>query len=412
MKVLVFTTVFPNPAQPTQGLFVFERIRHLAEIAELRVVAPIGWRVRVATRVPARASTGGLDVAHPTFMYVPGLFKVLDGVLLFCSSVRTLAKIRREFAFELIDAHFTYPDGFAAVLLGRWFGCPVTITERGTVTQLSPYRLRRAAMSWAFRHATRVITVAQPLAQRALALGAPPARLAVIPNGVSAEAYAPRDRDEARRQLGVPLSGRLLVSVGRLIPSKGFERIIRVLPELVRDEPELRLAIVGGNPSGEKGNIAELRRVVATLGLTERVQFTGEQPPAMVATWLNAADVFVLASDMEGCPNVVWEALACGRPVVATRVGEVERMVPSFGGVLFDDPDDGEALRACVRGALNTKWDTDAIRAYAAAHTWTDVAQRVMEQWRLACDANRAAGQRQGAARLEPMLTNFQKKAE
>ena len=398
MKVLVFTTVFPNPAQPTQGLFVFERIRHLAQGADVRVVAPVGWRVRAKTRVPARSSTGGLDVFHPTFFYVPGLFKVLDGLLLFWSSVRTLTKVRREFPFELIDAHFTYPDGFAAVLLARWFGCPVTITERGTVTQLSPYRLRRAAMSWAFRHATRVIAVAQPLAERALALGSLPDRTAVIPNGVNTAVYSAGDRDEARRQLGVMTSAKLIVSVGRLIPSKGFDRVIRVLPDLLRDSPQLELVIIGGNPAGEKGNIAQLKRAVDDLGLARHVTFTGEQLPMKVAVWLNAADVFVLASDMEGCPNVVWEALACGRPVVATRVGEIERMVPPYGGLLIDDPDDSEALSACLRKALNARWDAAAIQAFAASHTWSNVAERVMEQWRLAFEQNGVSGVAQRGA--------------
>jgi len=250
------------------------------------------------------------------------------------------------------------------------------------------------------------------LAQRALALGASPARLAVIPNGVSAEAYAPRDRQEARRQLGLPSSGKLIVSVGRLIPSKGFDRIIRVLPNLLRDTPELHLTIVGGNPVGEKGNITALKRITASLGLSDRVTFTGEQSPEIVATWLNAADLFVLASDMEGCPNVDWEALACGRPVVATRVGEIERMVPTFGGLLFDDPDDSAALQACVHEALNTKWDTDAIRTYAAAHSWTDVAQRVMEQWRLACNDHTAAGHMHDPMHLEPRLTDYRREPE
>jgi len=131
MRVLVFSTVFPNGAQPTHGLFVFERVRHLAAHAELRVVAPVSWRVRARARVPAQDSAGSLEVAHPTFVYIPGLLKVLDGLLLFLSSLRTVARIRRDFDFDLIDAHFAFPDGFAAVLLGWWFDRPVTITLRG-----------------------------------------------------------------------------------------------------------------------------------------------------------------------------------------------------------------------------------------------------------------------------------------
>jgi glycosyltransferase involved in cell wall biosynthesis len=381
MKVLVFTTVFPNSAQPTQGSFVFERIRHLAELAEVRVVAPVNWRVRLRAHVPRRHSTDGIDVSHPTFWYIPGIFKVLDGVLLFCSALLTLRRVRREFPFELIDAHFVFPDGFAAVLLARWFDCPVVITERGTATPLSKYKLRSKAMGWAFRNATRVVAVARHLGELAIALGARRDRVSVIPNGVNSESFAPVDRREARRQLHLPDDRRLIVSVGRLIPSKGFGRVIRALPALRREIPTLLFSVVGGDPSGEKGNAAELQRLVRQLGVGEHVIFAGELPRESVALWLSAADLFVLASDMEGCPNVVWEALACGRPVVATKVGEVERMVPDFGGVLFDDPDDAAALDLALREALEKTWDEEAIRAYAAAHTWSDVAARVFEEW-------------------------------
>ena len=131
------------------------------------------------------------------------------------------------------------------------------------------------------------------------------------------------------------------------------------------------------------------------LGLARHVVFTGARPPEEVALWLNAADVFVLASDYEGCPNVVWEALACGRPVVATKVGEIERMVPPFGGILFDHADDGEALLQCLVDALHRDWDQEQIRAYAERHTWDRVASRLLRQWHM------AVGKPQASTRAE-----------
>jgi glycosyltransferase involved in cell wall biosynthesis len=233
----------------------------------------------------------------------------------------------------------------------------------------------------------------------------------VIPNGVSADTFAPIERGEARRLLGLHPTDRLIVSVGHLSPRKGFHRVIAIMPELIKSMPDLRFAIVGG-AGAERNNAAELRAQVRDRGLSDRVVFAGAQPPAMVARWLSAADVFVLASDFEGCPNVVWEALASGRPVVATRVGEVDRMVPSFAGVLFDRADDAEALRASLLQAFETAWDASAIRAYAALHTWSDVADQVLAEWRKALDATDSTAAPRPDVGLKPARTDYQNEVE
>jgi glycosyltransferase involved in cell wall biosynthesis len=383
MKVLVFTTVFPNPAQPTHGLFVFERIRHLTPFTDIRIVAPVCWPVRLRQRVAHVEMRDSIAVLHPTFWYLPGVFKVIDGLFLFCSSVIAVARLRRGFRFDLIDAHFSFPDGFAAVLLGLVFRCPVTITVRGTLGQLLKYRLRRIAAMLALRGATRVLAVSSPLADQAMSLGVDRARLEVIPNGVDAGRFAPLDRLEARARLAIPVEQRLIVSVGHLSRRKGFHRVIAVLPRLFDAYPTVSLAVVGG-PGVERDNARDLQRQVRAPQVAARVVLAGAQPPDIVRIWLSAADLFVLASDFEGCPNVIWEALACGLPVVATRVGDIPRMVPPFAGLLFDDPDDAASLERCLRSALDRTWDRDAIRTHAAQHSWQSVAQRVLWNWRQA----------------------------
>lgn len=380
-KVLLFSTVFPNPAQPLHGLFVLERARHLACHADIRAVAPVArfpWRPYSGIRRELREE---MWVEHPTFRYIPGMLKFLDGLFLFLSSAHTVARLRADFDFDLIDAHFAYPDGFAAVLLGRLFRRPVTITLRGTLIQMQPFPLRRRAAHWAIRQAAEVIAVSQPLAERALAAGVPGEKVTVIENGVDGERFRPLDRGKARRRLGLAKDRPLIVSVGHRSPRKGFQRVLRVMPALVSDFPDLGFAVVGG-PGGEADNGPELERQARALGLEGRVVMAGPRPPDEVVLWLNAADVFVLASDLEGCPNVVWEAMACGRPVVASRVGHVEYMLSGHAGIVFGDPDDGPALENALRAALRRPWDTEAIRESAARQTWEGVAERVLAVWR------------------------------
>jgi glycosyltransferase involved in cell wall biosynthesis len=384
MRVLAFTTVFPSATRPQHGLFVLERLRACARAAEIEVIAPRPFHDRLPA--PRRETIAGLAVEHPTFWYTPRVGKALDGLALYLSSIGTARRVAARFRPDVIDAHFGYPDGFAAALLARRLRLPLVVTLRGTEPLVSAASmLRRRALAWAFGQARRIIAVSHPLADyaRTLLSGRPGDRtppVTVIANGVDTVRFAPRPAAEARRALGLPAEGRLIVSVGHLSPRKGFQRVLRVLPDLVAAMPDLRFAIVGG-PGAETNNEAELRALAAQPALQGRVIFAGATPAERVATWLNAADLFVLASDYEGCPNVVWEALASGLPVVATKVGEVERMVPRFAGQLIDRADDLPALRAALAASLAGGHDRGAIRAWAEKHGWEGVAARVLEEW-------------------------------
>jgi glycosyltransferase involved in cell wall biosynthesis len=377
-RVLVFSTVFPSPANSTHGLFVWQRMRRLAAAADLRIVAPVSfWRTR--QRMAPR-TVDGVRIYHPRYLYIPRFLKWLDGVCLFFSSLSTVARLRREFPFELIDAHFAFPEGFAAVLLGAVFRCPVVITERGTLLTFSPFPMRRALADWALRHASRVIAVAEPLARRVRAAGVPSERTTVIGNGVDIAQFHPRDRRAARLQLGIAPEGPLLVSVGHLSKRKGFDRVLRVFETTRARQPDARLAIVGG--AGIEGDEHDaLVQLAEQLGVRANVVFTGALPPEGVAAWLAAADLFVFASDYEGCPNVLWEALASGCPVVTSDVGDAAQIVPPVGGLIYGDAHDAAAFTAAVNEALARRWDHDAIRAYAEQHTWERVAERVFVEW-------------------------------
>jgi glycosyltransferase involved in cell wall biosynthesis len=391
VNVLVFTTVFPSPTRPLHGLFVAERTRHTAARATVRVIVPVAW---FGSRTPASPlpSYGGPAVLHPRFFYVPGLFKCLDGVLLFLSSVRSVGRLRRQFDFGLIDAHFGYPDGVAAVLLGRWFRRPVVITLRGSEIDMARYKLRGAVLGWALRRAARVIAVSDGLATLASSLGVSADRIDVIGNGVDVERFHPVDRAAARRAVSVPTEVRLIVSVGHLARVKGFDCVVRAIPAIAAQDPAVRFVIVGGSVAATGGYNVELSEEIVRLGLEGRVTVTGSASREDVARWLNAADVFVLASEREGSPNAVREALACGCPVVASDVGDISQIVGVEDGILVEDRTSTEAWSRALLDALRAPWDRAAIRRRAERNTWTAVAARVAAVWQTAIAASGVSG--------------------
>lgn len=395
-RVLLFSTVFPNAAQPHHGVFVRERMRGLpANQFDVRVVAPTPWfplvsgfRPGFRPQVPAEEVQEGVPVLHPRFLSVPGILKCLDGLFLFLWTLPVLIRLRREFRFDVIDAHFVYPEGLAAVLAGLVFRVPMTVTLRGMLPLLVPFRLRRPQLRFALRRAARVIAVSESLKRDAVALGIPAERVRVIENGIDPGLFHPMDRTEARRSLGLPKYGPLLVSVGTLAPRKGFHLVMEAMARLRKSWPTLRFAIVGGDgPEGAMGT--ELRQLARKLGIEDRVIFAGPRKRGELASWYAAADLFVLATAHEGCPNVVLEALACGTPVVGTPVGSIPELLTPEVGLIVER--NVESIAAGIDKALSRGWDRDAVRARIESRTWRAVGAEVAEELRAAVDGAHSA---------------------
>ena len=382
--MLLFSTVFPNAQQPHHGVFVRERMRAYPEDVEVRVVAPVPWfplisGLRPGFR-PAVTERGTEDgVVHPRSLSFPGILKCLDGLLMFLSTLPTLRRLRRELPFDVIDAHFAYPEGLAAALAGWFLKVPVTVTLRGTLPLIAPFRLRRPQLRFALRRAARVIAVSESLKQDAVALGIPAEKIRVIGNGVDPERFHPQDRTEARRALGLPKYGPLLVSVGTLSRRKGFHLVMEAMAKLKKRWPTLRFALVGGD-GAEGAMSAELKALAARLGIAGRVIFAGPRKSAELAPWYGAADLFVLPTEHEGSPNVVLEALACGTPVVATPVGSIPELIDAESGLLAERGAD--SIAAGIDKALNRSWDRDRVHARVSARPWSVVgAEQAEELW-------------------------------
>ena len=350
--IVVLSSLFPSPAQPNAGVFVRERMFRVGAHVPLSVVAPTPWLM-------FRPSG-----SQPTLGAFP-----------------RLRRLKAAGQLDLIDAHFGYPDGYAAVLLGRWLKVPVTITMRGTEDRHSRTpgllpRLRQALLG-----CQQVFSVSAALKQIAVGMGVPADKVEVVGNGVDATKFQPLDRAACRLALGISGDTPVLIGVGGLVERKGFHRVIEVLPSLIQRFPALVYLIVGG-PSAEGNNQAELEAQVAQLGLERHVRLLGTRKPEELSEVLSAANVFVLATRNEGWANVFLEAMACGLPVVTTDVGGNREVVcrPELGTVVpFGDT---TALAAALNHALQTRWDSAAIRAYAENNAWDERVSRLLTAFR------------------------------
>ena len=406
----MLSSLFPSAARPHAGLFVRERMFRVGRVLPLAVVAPVPWspldrvvrRFRAGFRLPGPRyeRQDGHDVWYPRFLSLPGALKSLDGFFMAIGALPRLRALRRAGRLAVIDAHFGYPDGYAATLLGRWLRVPVTVTLRGTEARHAAVPALRTRLARALNAAARVFAVSDSLRRVALMLGVPAERTRVIGNGVDAERFAPRDRDAARAHLGIPANAKVLVSVGGLVERKGFHRVIECLPALRARHPGLVYLVVGG-PSPEGDWSARLTAQVDALGLADCVRFLGALPSADLAGPLSAADVFVLATANEGWANVFLEAMACGLPVVTTDVGGNAEVVadPALGILVpFGSHD---ALSAALDSALRRDWDRGAIVAHARANTWDRRVDVLVADLRAVatCDGETAS---QAAARSAP----------
>ncbi len=375
--VLSFSTLYPSSVRPTHGIFVETRLRELLKSGrvESRVVAPVPWFPSTQPRwgeyakfaaTPAREQRNGIDVLHPRYLLAPKVGMSSAPLTLALGARAALRQLIDEgFDFDLIDAHYYYPDGVAAALLATWFDKPLTITARGTDLNLIPqYALPRRMIEWAARRAAGSIGVCAALMDVLRGWGHEPAKLHTLRNGVDLERFRPLPQAEMRGELGVG-GDPLLLSVGHLIERKGHHVAIGALAELRKTRPGARLVIIG---EGEER--AALTALAARLGVQEEVLLTGSLPNTELLKWYSAADVLLLCSSREGWANVLLESMACGTPVVATDIWGTPEVVarPEAGRLVANR--DAAAFADAIGELLATGVDRAATRRYAEGFSW------------------------------------------
>src|SRR5208283_2148243 len=305
-------------------------------------------------------------------LLVPKVSMPLHGLLMYAGCMGYVKRLHQKWGCDCIDAHYVFPDGLAAVLLGRSLGIPVVVSARGTdIHTFQGFTTVRPQICWALRHAAGVIAVADSLAKIMLDLEPGLKDVQTIGNGVDGHRFFPEDQRKAREELRLDPQDRIIVSVGALKRVKGPDLLVRAAALLKKSLARCKVLFVGVGPE-----LGSLQQLAEQLDCADICQFVGPVPNEQLRTYFSAADVSCLASRKEGWPNVILESLACGTPVVATGVGAVPQLLgdPELGIVVDPTP---EAIQAGLLRALQKNWDAEALSAYAQGHTWENVAARV-----------------------------------
>ncbi len=382
MRVLIVTQQFPNSRAPFDSPFNRQQFAALARRCQVDILASIPWfpgarlfaRWSAAGRmvgVPREEWIDGLRVEHPRYLYLPRFGRSLAG-LLYAASLAAEA-LRRRGRYDVLLSSYAFPDGVGAVALARLLGVPAVVKVSGTdMNVLAKMPPVARNLRWALPRARRVVAVSRPLGDAVASFGVPRERIDIVYNGVDTALFRPRDRAEARAEVGHGGDARKwFLYVGRLEEAKGVLDLLEAFSRLARRRSDVRLVIVGDG----RARAACARALAGGLG--ERVLLAGPRPLEEVPRWMAACDSLVLPSWAEGTPNVVLEALACGRRVLATAVGGIPDLItgPDLGELV--PPHDPALLAEALGRAADTPYRPEAVARAGARGGWDESARRI-----------------------------------
>ncbi len=388
MHVLILAEDFPQSPAVAQGgmrVSLWWQAAGLAERMRVTVLSPRRlypplhrYRETGTPLVPPsarHAASGPLPffLHRPRVIHLPFLWPVLEPLQVLVAAA--WVHVRHRGDIDIVHGHRALPSGLAAILFGRLFGRPSVITVHGTEVNVeagSGSWIVRKLVRAALAGAGRVIAVSRALADRLPAIGVDPERVRHVPSGVDLALFGPDDRLALRRELRLPLDRFVVLAPSMFDPVKGHGVLIDAMAALVRRRPGVFLAMPGDGT--ERRPVEEQ---VEKLGLTGNVRFGGLLAHGEMPSWVNAADALVLPSFNEGMPLTVLEGFACGKPLIGSRIGGIEELVPDERYGILVPPGDPGALAAALEAAMERRWDEAAIRERALEFAWPRVVERI-----------------------------------
>ncbi|MFH1460567.1 MAG: glycosyltransferase family 4 protein [Candidatus Omnitrophota bacterium] len=384
MNILLVSHMFPNNVNPGYGVFVKEQAKFVAKKTDLQVMAPLPFfplavlfsKYKSFNKIRKAEIIDGLKVTHPQYFFIPKVLKFLDAWFYSLSLNRNLRNLIRKEKIQILHFHWGYPDAIALLRLAKKTGLKTVLTIHGNESICYfENSLRKKIVQKYLKKFDYLIVVSNDLKNKIIQYyDVPKTKITVMPNGINTENFYSIDKNEARHMCGIDHKKQIILTVCRLSHEKGIEYLFQAIQKI--KEINVELLIAGDGPLKEK-----LLVLARQLKISDKIKFLGTIVHEEIYKFYNAADIFCLPSLWEGCPCTIIEAMACGTPVVATKVGGIPDMINKETGVLVE-PKNPVALAVALTEALNKKWNHEQISAIGQSNSWDNVADKVIEVYK------------------------------
>lgn len=376
-NLLVISNTFPDKEDRYVGdIFVKEQIKYIKNYFEnIYVVSPVAYGMEyLRKRKHENYEFDNVKVYFPKYLNFPLFYSRARKCWIDLEARAIFKLIQKEnLNFDLIHAHFTWPSGAVGVELKRKLNIPVVLTEHTHMTLYKELKRKNKYYIQTWDLCDAIIRVNKKDIPLFLEVGVSHNKIFHIANGYSPSKFKYTSTNEARNALNLPKNRKIIVNISRLYEEKGQKYLIEAASKISTFCDDFLLFIGGSGPLKN-----QLENQIKDLKLRDHVKLIGFVPDELLPVWMNACDIFVLPSLSESFGVVQMEAMACGKPVVATRNGGSEEIVINDKLGILVEPRDPEALAQAILQALEREWDHEYIRAYAQQFTWEKIAEQVV----------------------------------
>jgi len=392
------TSIFPNNTNTVLGSFNFERMKAISKVETIKVVSPVPYfptakalkyfkKWSSYSRVKKKDVLEDVEVYYPRVLVIPKICSILNGYLYRLSFDRTLRSIYEDYKFDIIDAHYLWPDSYAAIKFGLKMKVPVCVTAHGSDINIIPKNARiKTRILETLNKADKVFCVSNALREKAKEMGANINKIEVLTNGVDVTIFKRQDRNEARKELGLNIKDKIILCIGSLVPVKDHSLLIDGIYNIKKKNTQKNIkAIFIGDGCLKKS----IEKKIKDYNLNGIISLKGSIPHDKLNTWLSAADLLCLTSINEGWPTVLFEAWSCGIPVVSTKAGGVQEALCDEKYGLLINKRTPENVASTIEKALEIKWNRISMIEYAKRNTWEKKVEKVVYEFGKILEGNK-----------------------